>query len=109
MDNDIALADVGDPKKVSKADMITLYNKMKMGKDSAEFRSLTDPRKVNQGWFSKAWDFVTFTPAEFLSGEEVVEAQERVWRSINMRTDDKRKQRSGMRDAVEGHKVASVA
>ncbi|EIF4796230.1 hypothetical protein LFN83_005001, partial [Salmonella enterica subsp. enterica serovar Infantis] len=42
MDNDIALADVGDPKKVSKADMITLYNKMKMGKDSAEFRSLTD-------------------------------------------------------------------
>lgn len=109
MDNDIALADVGNPAKVSKADMLSIFNKMKMSKDAPAFRALEDPRKVNQGWFSKAWDFVTFTPAEFLSGEEVVEAQERVLRSINMRRDDKRKDANATGGVVEGHKVASVA
>lgn len=109
MDNDIALADVGNPAKVSKTDMLSIFNKMKMSKDAPAFRALEDPRKVNQGWFSKAWDFVTFTPAEFLSGEEVVEAQERVLRSINMRRDDKRKDVNATGGVAEGHKVASVA
>lgn len=109
MDNDIALADVGNPAKVSKADMLNIFNKMKMSKDAPAFRALEDPRKVNQGWFSKAWDFVTFTPAEFLSGEEVVEAQERVLRSINMRRDEKRKDVNATGGVAEGHKVASVA
>lgn len=109
MDNDIALADVGNPSKVSKADMLTIFNKMKMTKDAPAFKSLTDPRKVNQGWFSKAWDFVTFTPAEFLTGEEVMEVQDLVFRSINMRRDEKRKETTGAGAVPEGHKVASVA
>ncbi|MCT7475868.1 hypothetical protein N5V81_12865 [Escherichia coli] len=55
MPNSIQLADVGDAKKVSKEDMQTLFNKMKMTKDAKAFSSLTDPRKVNQGFFSKVW------------------------------------------------------
>ncbi|ENZ4827656.1 hypothetical protein ACGLDM_004742, partial [Salmonella enterica subsp. enterica serovar Braenderup] len=108
MPNSIQLADVGDAKKVSKEDMQTLFNKMKMTKDAKAFSSLTDPRKVNQGFFSKAWDVVTFTPKEFLSGEEVMEVQNEVERAIKFRMDDKKARKYGMAPAVEGIKSAGV-
>lgn len=108
MPNSIQLADVGDAKKVSKEDMLTLFNKMKMTKDAKAFSSLTDPRKVNQGFFSKAWDVVTFTPKEFLSGEEVMEVQNEVERAIKSRMDDKKARKYGMAPAVEGIKSAGV-
>lgn len=82
---DVKLEDVGDPSKLSKETMQAIYAKTELGKDAIPFRALTDPRKVNQGFFSSAWDTVTFTPKEFLNGEEVVDVQKEVKREIDKR------------------------
>ncbi|AWN09113.2 putative tail fiber protein [Salmonella phage SPAsTU] len=109
LDNDVQLKDLGDSSKVSKADMQAIFAKVKMNKDAKEFTALTDPRKVNQGFFSKAWDFVTFTSPDLLDADEVMDVQTEVERSIKFRVDDATAKRKGMLQAVEGIKSAGVA
>lgn len=109
MDNDIQLADVADQSKTSKADQKKLWAKTKMSKDANAFHALTDPRKVNQGFFSKAWDAITFTSPDLLDADEVMKVQDRVGKEIDWLVDDKVAEKKGMREAVEGVKSASVA
>ncbi|ANZ50686.1 putative tail fiber protein [Erwinia phage vB_EamM_Stratton] len=109
MDNDIQLADVADQSKTSKADQKRLWAKVKMSKDANAFHALTDPRKVNQGFFSKAWDAITFTSPDLLDADEVMKVQDRVGKEIDWLVDDKIAEKKGMREAVDGVKSASVA
>ncbi|QVW55234.1 hypothetical protein pEaSNUABM29_00194 [Erwinia phage pEa_SNUABM_29] len=109
LDNDVQLKDVGDPKKTTKADMQAIFAKVKMTKDAKEFTALTDPRNVNQGFFSKAWDFVTFTSPNLLDADDVMDVQTQVERSIKFRLDDKTSQRKGYSEAVDGIKSAGVS
>lgn len=79
------LEDLGDDRKVTKEEMQTLHGKMVLDKDSPFLRTLTDPRKVNQGFFSRAWDAVTFTEPDLLSPEDVMEVQKEVANDIRRR------------------------
>lgn len=88
MDRDIQLADVGDASKVTKEEMLTIHSKTALSKDAVQLKALEDPRKVNQGFMSKALDAVTFTSPQFLSAEEVMEVQEDTLREINKRMND---------------------
>lgn len=88
MDRDIQLSDVGDASKLTKAEMLTIHSKTALTKDAVQLRALEDPRKVNQGFWSSAWDAVTFTSPQFLDAEEVMEVQEDTLREINKRMND---------------------
>lgn len=107
MDQDIQLADVGDAQKISKTEMLDIYHKTALTKDAVQLRALEDPRKVNQGFMSKAWDAVTFTSPSFLDASEVMEVQEDTLREINKRMDDKKNRKMRTR-AAQGQVSAGV-
>jgi len=110
LSSDVQLKDLGDTSKVSKADMTTLFAKNKLTKDSRYLRAVEDPRKVDQGFFSKAWDAITFTEPTLLSADEVLAVQDEVEKSIKFRVDDKTAERLGKGVPVsQGVKVSGVA
>lgn len=41
--------------------MLKIFNKVKLSKDSKILQAVSDPRKADQGFFSRVWDTVTFT------------------------------------------------
>lgn len=88
MDRDIQLSEVGDASKLTKDEMLAIHSKTALTKDAVQLRALEDPRKVNQGFWSSAWDTVTFTSPQFLDAEEVMEVQEDTLREINKRMND---------------------
>lgn len=82
------LSDLGDIKKVSKDTMMAIYNKTKLDKDAWQLKALKDPREVNKGFFSRAWDTVTFTNTALLNAEEVIDVQNSVKRELDWRPRD---------------------
>lgn len=87
------LADLGSTNKVSKEDMLTIFNAVKRTADDPAFKALTDPRQTNRGMFKRAWDYVTFTDIGFLPGEEVAEVTKEVEKEIRARREPRRKQK----------------
>ncbi|QVW55700.1 hypothetical protein pEaSNUABM9_00119 [Erwinia phage pEa_SNUABM_9] len=107
MDRDIQLSEVGDAAKVTKEEMLAIYEKTALTKDAVQLRALEDPRKVNQGFMSKAWDTVTFTSPQFLDASEVIEVQEDTLREIKKRIDTKKNRK--MRTLLaKGQEVTGV-
>lgn len=87
MENDIALGETGRADKVSREDMLKIFNKVKLSKDSRILQAVGDPRKADQGFFSRLWDTVTFTSPDLLSAEEVLKIQDEVEKEIKARKD----------------------
>lgn len=87
MENDIALGETGRADKVSRDDMLKIFNKVKLSKDSKILQAVSDPRKADQGFFSRVWDTVTFTSPDLLSADEVMDVQSEVEKEIKARKD----------------------
>ena len=111
LESDVALKDLGDVTKVSKEDMKTLFGKNKLSKDSQYLKAIEDPRKTNQGFFSKAWDTITFTSPDLLGADDVMDVQNEVEKSIKFRAEGAAAVRNHMAPpaAAEGTKVSGVA
>lgn len=80
-----ALADLGNSNKVSKEGMLSIFNHVKRNADDPLFKPVKDPRNVDRGMFKRAWDWVTFTNPDYLTGEEVAEVTKQVEAEINAR------------------------
>lgn len=110
LESDVSLKDLGDVTKVSKEDMKTLYGKNVLSKDSQYLKAIEDPRNVNQGFFSKLWDTVTFTSPDLLGADDVLDVQKEVEKSIKFRAEGASAVRNHLAPAVEsGVKVSGVA
>ncbi|QXO09694.1 hypothetical protein pEaSNUABM11_00270 [Erwinia phage pEa_SNUABM_11] len=110
LETDVALKDLGDITKVSKADMQTLYGKNVLTKDSKYLKAIEDPRKVGQGFFSKLWDTVTFTSPDLLEADDVLDVQAEVEKSIKFRAEGPAAARNHLAPPTsEGVKVSGVA
>lgn len=87
MQSDIALGETGRADKVSRDDMLKIFSKVKLSKDSKILQAVDDPRKADQGFFSRLWDTVTFTPPDLLPAEAVLQVQDEVEKEIKARKD----------------------
>lgn len=85
----VSLVEVGRADKVTREDMLTIFGKVRLNKESAILQAIQDPRKADQGLFSRMWDTVTFTEPDLLSADEVVSIQDEVEKEIKARKDDR--------------------
>lgn len=85
----VALGELGRADKVSREDMLSILSKVKLTKDAKVLQAVQDPRKADQGLFSRMWDTVTFTEPDLLPPAEVMEVQDEVEKEIKDRKDIK--------------------
>jgi hypothetical protein len=85
----VSLVEVGRADKVTREEMLTIFGKVKLNKESTILQAIQDPRKADQGLFSRMWDTVTFTEPDLLSPDEVIAVQDEVEKEIKARKDDR--------------------
>lgn len=88
-----ALSDLGDTNKVSKEDMLAIFNYVKRNADDPLFKAIKDPRNADRGMFRRAWDWVTFSNPDYLTGEEVAQVTKVVESEINARREPRKPRR----------------
>ncbi|MGL5397197.1 MAG: transglycosylase SLT domain-containing protein [Shewanella sp.] len=91
MERSIQLSDVGDTSKVTKSEMETIYEKVKLDRNDPRLRELVDPRSVDRSLWQRFKDAVTFTSPNLLTADEVMSVQENIKYDISRLPKDKEK------------------